>query len=151
MNNMLILGILLSIIFYEITDLSPGGIIIPAYLSMYLDNPKKVIYTLLISLLVLLTVKLLSNYIILYGKRQFVLCILTSFILEFFFQKCNLYLIETQDIYLFNSGMIGVLVTGILSQDMMRQGIFKTLSSLVILSIFIKALVEIYYSIGGII
>ena len=34
MNDILLLGIFLSLIFTELTDLSPGGIIVPAYFAM---------------------------------------------------------------------------------------------------------------------
>ena len=32
-NDIIIFGIILSIIFYEITEISPGGLIVPAYIA----------------------------------------------------------------------------------------------------------------------
>ena len=40
--NVLVLGILISIIFYEITHISPGGIIVPGLLAMYINQPQAV-------------------------------------------------------------------------------------------------------------
>lgn len=34
-NNIIILGIIISIIFYEITEISPGGMIVPGYIALF--------------------------------------------------------------------------------------------------------------------
>jgi hypothetical protein len=41
MNEILILGLLISLAFSEITGISPGGIIVPSYFAIYLDDPYK--------------------------------------------------------------------------------------------------------------
>ena len=43
--SILIIGILVSIIFYELTDISPGGIIVPGLLVMYFNSVERIIYT----------------------------------------------------------------------------------------------------------
>ena len=73
--NILILGIIVSIIFYEITDCSPGGIIVPGILVAYFNQPSRILYTILISIITYLIVKLLSKHILIYGKRRFALAI----------------------------------------------------------------------------
>ena len=60
--SILIIGILVSIIFYELTDISPGGIIVPGLLVMYFNSVERIIYTVIISLITYLIVKLLSKY-----------------------------------------------------------------------------------------
>ena len=70
-QNILTLGVIISIVFYEITEISPGGLIVPAYFALYLDDPLKLSVTAGISLLTLLLLKLLSRYTILYGRRRF--------------------------------------------------------------------------------
>ena len=47
-NEIMVLGVILSIVFYEITEISPGGLIVPAYFALYLDNPTKIILTIFI-------------------------------------------------------------------------------------------------------
>ena len=37
-NDIIIFGIILSIIFYEITEISPGGLIVPAYIAFYINT-----------------------------------------------------------------------------------------------------------------
>ncbi len=46
-NEIMVLGVILSRAFYEITEISPGGLIVPAYFALYLDNPTKIILTLI--------------------------------------------------------------------------------------------------------
>ena len=72
-NEVIILGIILSIIFYEITEISPGGLIVPAYIAFYLDNPQRVVITILAGILTFLIVKFISNHAIVYGRRKFAL------------------------------------------------------------------------------
>ena len=52
------------------------------------------------------------------------------------------------EIYFFNIAIVGIIIPGILAQEMDRNGIIKTLSSLIILSIFIKSLIQIFYMVG---
>ena len=43
-NDIIIFGIILSIIFYEITEISPGGLIVPAYVAFYINDPQNCYY-----------------------------------------------------------------------------------------------------------
>ena len=45
-NDIIIFGIILSIIFYEITEISPGGLIVPAYIAFYCEIYIKSYYNL---------------------------------------------------------------------------------------------------------
>ena len=70
MNDILLLGIFLSLIFTELTDLSPGGIIVPAYFAMYAYDWKRLLGTIILALLCMLIVHFMSKYMILYGRRR---------------------------------------------------------------------------------
>ena len=72
----LLIGILLAIIFVEIFDIYPGGIIVPAYIALYLDVPLRVLVTILIAFIALLSYKALSRFFILFGRRRFVTMVL---------------------------------------------------------------------------
>ena len=50
-EKILVLGIVLSILFYECTRLSPGGIIVPGYFALCLTTPLRIGYTLVLVLL----------------------------------------------------------------------------------------------------
>ena len=59
--SILIIGVLVSIIFYELTDISPGGIIVPGLLVMYFDSIERIVYTVIIAFITYLIVKLIKN------------------------------------------------------------------------------------------
>ncbi|MBC8588993.1 poly-gamma-glutamate biosynthesis protein PgsC [Tissierellaceae bacterium BX21] len=118
----MILGILLSIIYYELTEISPGGLIVPGYIALYINSPEKIFYTLIISILTFLIVKVIGSFAILYGKRRFAIMILFSFIIKYF--------IGLFHIIPGNLDVIGYLIPGIIAQDFEKQGIFNTIISL---------------------
>ncbi len=45
MYNLIILGIIISIIFYELTEISPGGVIVPGYIALFITQPGRIIMT----------------------------------------------------------------------------------------------------------
>lgn len=127
MNELLLLGILLSLIYTEFTDLSPGGIIVPAYFAMYSYDWKRLLGTILISFACVYIVKFLSRYMILYGKRRYAVYIMTGILLKFLAG-------------LLGGGAslsIGNLIPGILGRDMERQKPLPTLLSLGIVTLLI--------------
>ena len=74
-------GMVLSLILTETLGVTAGGIIVPGYIALYIDEPIKVISTIFVSLLVFLFVKVLSNFMLIYGKRRLVLSLLLGFLL----------------------------------------------------------------------
>ena len=81
------IGIVVSFAFYEIVGLSPGGIVVPGYIALFLDQPIRILVTLLAALLTYFIVSKLSNYIILYGRRRFLAMILIGFLLKWLIEE----------------------------------------------------------------
>ena len=134
------IGIVVSFAFYEIVGLSPGGIVVPGYIALFLDQPVRILVTLLVTLLTYYAVKMLSNYIILYGRRRFLAMILVGFILK--------WLIEGLIIKIPISGIglqsIGYIIPGLIANEMRRQGIFPTLYSLAIVSVIVRLMLLLF-------
>lgn len=149
-NEFLMIGIILSILFYEITGISPGGLIVPAYIALYVDRPSRIILTIIIAYLTYIIVKILSNCIILYGRRKFAIYILINFLVAFFLKNINIYFFKEFGTYIFTVGVIGSVIPAILAQEIEKNGTIKTLSALLIVSILIKAISEIFYYVGEI-
>lgn len=149
-NDIIIFGIILSIIFYEITEISPGGLIVPTYIAFYINMPQRIIITIIAGILTFLIVKFISNHTIIYGRRKFALCIMISFMVRLILKYFNIYIVNEYEIYILGGSVIGVIIPGIMAQEMDRHGIIRTVSSLMILSIFIKAVVEVIYKAGGV-
>ena len=134
------IGVMVSFAFYEMVGFSPGGIVVPGYVALFLDQPIRILVTLLVALLTYFTVKILSNYIILYGRRRFLTMVLVSFLLK--------WLIEEIIIKMPIPGMelrsIGYIIPGLIANEMRRQGIFPTIYSLAIVSILVRLILLLF-------
>ena len=121
-ERILVLGILVSILFYECTRLSPGGVIVPGYFALCLTTPLRIGYTLALVLLTWALMQGLSNLLILYGKRRFALSIVLSYLLNM--------AVVALGVLPFSVGVIGLIVPGILVREMETPGVVKTLLAL---------------------
>lgn len=121
-NQIIVLGVVMSILFSELTGLSPAGVIVPAYITLCLRTPQRVIYTLMVALLAWGISKLLSNYIILYGRRRFAVMIILSFCIDAIIGG----IMAEAPI----PSLIGILVPGIIASEFQRQGVIRSLFSL---------------------
>lgn len=135
MYNLIILGIIISIIFYELTEISPGGVIVPGYIALFITQPGRIIVTIFLSLATLLVVNILSNYTILYGRRKFGIMVIISFIIRLIMQMSMNYLPLPN---ILATSSIGYIIPGIIAQDIGRQGIVKTVSSMILVASLIK-------------
>lgn len=137
MNELAVLALLVSLIFTEFTNLLPGGIIVPFYFALYLDDPVKIIATVVSSLIAVGVMKILSRYTILYGRRKFAMYLIIGILEKIVFT----YLYFGNSYMFYNLSMtIGYLVPGILGREMEKQGILKTLGSLTIVVLSIRLL-----------
>jgi len=135
------IGIVASFAFYEIVGLSPGGIVVPGYIALFLNQPLRILITLAIALLTYFIVILLSNYIIIYGRRRFFYMVVIGFLLK--------WLIEELIIKIPVSGIelrsIGYIIPGLIANEMRRQGIFPTFYSLAIVSVIVRLILLLFY------
>jgi len=134
------IGMVVSFAFYEMVGLSPGGIVVPGYIALFLDQPIRILVTLLVALLTYFSVKILSNYIILYGRRRFLAMILIGFLLKWLIEE----IIITMPISGIELQSIGYIIPGLIANEMRRQGIFSTLYSLAIVSIIVRLILLLF-------
>lgn len=121
-SKIVIVGVLIAVLYSEITGLSTGGLVAPVYLALSLHDPWRIGYSLLIVLGVYGLDKLLSRYLILYGRRLFALNVVLSFALT--------WLVGVSGVLPFGVRVIGYLVPALVVRDLQRQGFGKTLVSL---------------------
>lgn len=126
-DKVIILGIFVSLIYSELTGFSPSGLIVPGYIALNINNPSRIGVTLLVSLTTFLILKFLSNYAIIYGKRQFALSVgislIVNFILTMFFPA--------------SLGVIGNIIPGIIANEWTKEGILISSISLSIVVLVI--------------
>ncbi|MFQ5904212.1 MAG: poly-gamma-glutamate biosynthesis protein PgsC [Candidatus Binatia bacterium] len=132
------IGMILGLIFYELVGLSPGGMIVPGYIALFLDQPERLLGTAVISILTWLIMRYLSKYLILFSRRRFVLTVLVGFILARVSEVFILGLIGTLELR-----TIGYVIPGLIANDMEQQGVWPTLGSVVIVSILAGLIIHL--------
>ena len=135
----LLIGLVLALLWAEVTDIAPGGIIVAGYFALYLDWPLRVAATLAVALLTLAIYKFLAGHLILFGRRRFVLFILVGAVLSQAWLLVLPRLFEAP----VELRVIGWVVPGILASSLVRQKILPTLASLAAVSTLTFAVVRL--------
>ena len=112
-NQIILLGVVVSMIFTEITGLS-AGLIVPGYLVLALHSPGRIVTTLIMASVSVLLCRLASQWLILFGRRRFAFLILLTFVLNCVLSAWRL----------LPFSVIGILMPGILAREIDRQGFF---------------------------
>lgn len=137
----LFIGIVVALFYTEVTGLYPGGIIVPAFLALFVDQPARIVSTLILACLSLLVYKLVARYFILFGRRRFVLMLLLGGL------GVQAWLLVAPSWF---SGppelrAIGWIIPGLLANNLEKQKFLPTLASLatvVVLTYFLANLVK---------
>ena len=125
------LGLLISLLFIGLTGYYPGGIIVPSYLVLFMDQPQRIIGTLVAALLTMLCYRIVSRYLILFGRRRFVFMILIGGTWAF------LWILLFPSIFPVSMEfrVIGWVIPGLVANNFERQGIIVTTAALITVTV----------------
>jgi poly-gamma-glutamate biosynthesis protein PgsC/CapC len=123
-ENFLAIGIIFSLIYFELTQISPGGLITPGYLALFIDQPIRILVTFLVAIFTYVIVKVLKKYLPIYGRREFAVSVTIAIFLKLFVAELDL---GGDFSTLINS--IGVIIPGLIANDMLKQTMVKTVYS----------------------
>lgn len=146
MIESLILGMCLSLILTETMGIAIAGIVIPGYLALIVHDPLKVISLAGAGIVTYLIVQALSLYIITYGRRLLIICILIGFLITYLIR---LLLTGSPDSLMTNMESLGFFIPGLIAYWIARQGIIPTLCSAIIVSSVVRLIIIIVH--GGIV
>lgn len=132
-ENFMIISVISSLIYYEITETSPGGVITPGYFALFYNQPERIVLTIVIALCTTWILKLLKQKITLYGRRQFAFVLIIGIIIKVLISNLS----GVFSVSFATSDPIGLIIPGLISNDMSKQSITSTLISLSIVSIFL--------------
>ena len=122
------LSVVFGFIMSETLGILSGGLVSAGYLAFFVDQPLRIAATVGLSIMIALLVRVISQWLILFGRRRFVLTILLSLAVAWLFEKFSFRInLIPQDLRI-----IGYLIPGLIANDMVRQGIIKTLLSLLL-------------------
>lgn len=130
-------GLLFSLLLSDLTGFVGGGLVVPGYIAMLVNRPLILVGTFISAFLSLITLKIISNYALIYGRRKLVLSVLLGFIFNWLISRTGGGIIET----------FGYVIPGLIAFWMDRQGIVKTLSLLVVNVVAIRIFLTIAF--GG--
>lgn len=136
------LGLVVSIIFSETLGLAAGGMVVPGYMALIIHQPLRIIGTIIVSLMTFFTIKLLSNYIFIYGRRRTVLVILFGFL--FGWLSRNFFTIPLPGGHVMEFQAVGFIIPGLIANWMERQGVIQTLSTMVVAAVVVRLLLMIF-------
>ena len=117
----IVVGVMISVVFYERAQLTTGGAIVPAYLALSVTRPVAVVVTVAAGYLTHLVVQRgISTRRILYGRAKFEAEVLVGLAV---IMTCTVaaHVMGQLDPALFALAGIGFLVPGIIAHDMGRQ------------------------------
>ncbi len=124
-HETLLVGFLVSMAYYELTSLYPGGIVVPAFLALYASEPLRLVGTAAVCLASLGAYRLLSARLLLFGRRRFFVLVMTAGLLS----AAGGVLFPA----LFPAGKdlraIGLVIPGLLANTCRKQGTAVTLAS----------------------
>lgn len=124
-------GLLLSVLYIALTGLYPGGIIVPAYMVLILDQPYRLAVILAAALLSLGCFRLAARYVILFGARRFAFMVLAGALWSALGARTVL---QTSPAW-GDLHLIGWIIPGLISNTFERQGIPLTIASLVTVTV----------------
>jgi poly-gamma-glutamate biosynthesis protein PgsC/CapC len=70
------IGLAIATLFTELTGLYPGGIIVPGYLALFVNQPLRLAGTLAVALLAWGIYRVLARVFVVFGRRRFLLLVL---------------------------------------------------------------------------
>lgn len=130
------LSVILSFLVTELTGLLTGGMVSAGYLAFYFSEPMRILSTLLLSTLIALILRLSREFLILYGRRRFMLSILLSILFVYALEKAYFIMSPLS----LDLRVIGYIIPGLIANDMEKQGIIRTSLALIIVTALVKLL-----------
>ena len=137
------IGMFLSLILTETIGLAAGGIVVPGYIALVLHDPVKVVATVLAGMITFLIVKLLSRYIIIYGRRLLIISILVGYLIAYFTRVSP---VLNLNAFSLNIQTVGYVIPGLIAYWIARQGIIPTLSAMIIVSSLVRLIIIIVHN-----
>lgn len=136
------LGLIFSLLSYEVFGLAAGGIVVPGYIALQLSHPDRLIGIVGVSLLTYLIIKVLGKYTFLYGRRQMVLSLLIGALLANFSRFFLSIDIASNTLEL---QAVGWVIPGLIAHWFGKQGVFKTLNVLFITSVLVRLILILFF------
>ena len=116
-------GLTFTSFMIEFFCISPGGLIVPVFLTAYIFNPQAIIGTFFVASLTFLFLRHLSHFFLIQKNKGLVLTIAFSTLLVFLWRKYLPFYFPHSFVF----ETVGWIIPGIFSYTMQKNGFFKTI------------------------
>lgn len=137
------LGLVLSLLSYEVFGLAAGGIVVPGYIALHLSHADRMAGVLLVSLSTYLIVRVAGTYTFLYGRRQMVVSLLIGALLANFSRQFLTINLSSATVEL---TAVGWVVPGLIAHWFGKQGIFRTVCVLLVTAVLVRLVVIVFFN-----
>jgi gamma-polyglutamate biosynthesis protein CapC len=132
------LGVVISLLFHEVFGAAAGGIVVPGYLAMHLHEPLRLVGTVAVAFVAFVAIRLISRFMFIYGRRRLVLAILLGFVFGYISRQILSYEVLSADV---RFEAIGYIIPGLIANWFERQGVVKTIATMMIAAPLVRILV----------
>ncbi|MBT8421830.1 MAG: poly-gamma-glutamate biosynthesis protein PgsC [Gammaproteobacteria bacterium] len=152
-------GLLVTLLVTEAFGIAAGGLVVPGYMALKLMQPVNLAITIFVALATFAIVRVLSSFMVIYGRRMTGLTILTAYLIGAILEitigggvAINLTpenaaalgdtsvdnLNQTAEPVFVELGVIGYIIPGLIALWFNRQGVVQTLAALAITSVLVR-------------
>ncbi len=131
---------LISFFLTETIGLAAGGIVVPGYIALSLNEPFRAVATVVVALVTYLIIKILSRFMLVFGRRMLLLGILVGYLLGYVTKIAPPLRLDTVRLDL---SVIGYVIPGLVAYWMNRQGVVETLSTMLIAAVLTRLLITV--------
>ncbi|MEO0086117.1 MAG: poly-gamma-glutamate biosynthesis protein PgsC [candidate division WOR-3 bacterium] len=132
------LGMLASFVLTETIGLAAGGIVVPGYVALALNEPLRLVITVGVALVVFLILKVLSHFMLLFGRRMLLLGILLGYFLGYL---TRIVPAPGSGPVRLEVGVIGYVIPGLIAYWMHRQGVIETVSTMIVAAVVTRLVI----------
>jgi len=129
------IGIVISLLLTETIGLAAGGIVVPGYIAYNLHNFSQVVGTMLVALVTWVIVRLMSEVMLIYGRRLLVMSILVGYILG---HISKIFPPLELGKAILDLSAIGYVIPGLIAYWIERQGIYRTFTTMIVAAVLVR-------------
>lgn len=139
------IGVLLNLLVYESLGLTAGGMVVPGYLALFMDQPLRILTTLVAGVATwALVVHALGRYVILFGRRRYGAMLVAGLLATYAFEALSTRAGPPAE----ELRVIGYIVPGLLANEIDRQGPLPTLVVTLALAVLTRVLLTVFFRLG---
>jgi gamma-polyglutamate biosynthesis protein CapC len=135
------LGVLISLLFHEVFGAAAGGIVVPGYIAMHLQSPLRLVGTIAVAFVTFLGIRVIARFVFVFGRRRMVIAILLGFIFGYLSRLILSYDVMSASVSLQS---IGFIIPGLIANWFERQGVIKTIATMLIAASLVRILVILF-------